>query len=600
MNYFCNPMNLEYRYQFFKLCPEQGNQCEIHREAADPSLVLFKGTYYLFPSMTAGFFTSQTMEEWEYHRFSEKMPIYDYAPDVRVIGDYLYFSASKADENCAFYRTKDPLRDSFEQIEGSFPFWDPNLFQGDDGKLYFYWGCSNIEPIYGVELNPDTMQPVGEKIAVICEGEGHVGFERVGEDHVPPRTEEEVEKTVQGMLQQMPEGTKPDEQLIKQLYGWFGNSPYLEGAWMTKHQGRYYLQYATPGTEYNVYADGVYVADAPLGPFRLAKNNPYSYKPGGFMTGAGHGSTMEDKNGRLWHTSTMRISIHHGFERRVGLWKAGFDEDGELYCDQRYGDWPMRLDAKPWEMPEWMLLSYGKAVNVSTGKGAENITDENARTWWKAESSGIDEWAEVDLGEVMDVRAVQINFADDLEIVPDPEVEFYFDRQNYRAIDLGERRTRWILEGSQDGVHYFVLADKSGVETDLSHDFLVWEDGRQMRFIRISAMQLPFEQPPCISGIRAFGKGQGSLPMQTENVRVELIGEKPKDAVDMLVSWKDAKAVGYNILWGYSPDKLYHSYLVFGKTEQKIGALVKGEPVYLRVDAFNENGITEGTAQRVR
>ena len=29
--------------------------------------------------------------------------------------------------------------------------------------------------------------------------------------------------------------------------------------------------------------------------------------------------------------------------------------------------------------------------------------------------------------------------------------------------------------------------------------------------------------------------------------------------------------------------------------EQNIGALVEGETVYVREDAFNENGITEGT-----
>ena len=29
--------------------------------------------------------------------------------------------------------------------------------------------------------------------------------------------------------------------------------------------------------------------------------------------------------------------------------------------------------------------------------------------------------------------------------------------------------------------------------------------------------------------------------------------------------------------------------------EQNIGALVEGETVYVRVDVFNENGITEGT-----
>ena len=91
---------------------------------------------------------------------------------------------------------------------------------------------------------------------------------------------------------------------------------------MTKHGGRYYLQYACPGTEFNVYADGVYVSESPLGPFAPAENNPFSMKPGGFMRGAGHGSTVEDKNGAWWHAATMQISMNHSFERRVGLWRA--------------------------------------------------------------------------------------------------------------------------------------------------------------------------------------------------------------------------------------------------------------------------------------
>src|SRR5678815_667922 len=54
---------------------------------------------------------------------------------------------------------------------------------------------------------------------------------------------------------------------------------YMEGAWMTKHAGRYYLQYGAPGTEYNVYATGTYVSDNPLGPFEYASYNPVGYKP---------------------------------------------------------------------------------------------------------------------------------------------------------------------------------------------------------------------------------------------------------------------------------------------------------------------------------
>lgn len=599
MKYYCNPVNLEYQYQLFKIDPEKDDLCEIHREAADPSLVLFKGKYYLFPSMSGGFYTSETLSKWQYHAFLNEMPIYDYAPDVRVIGDYLYFSASKAEGSCSFYRTSDPLEEPFEEVAESFTFWDPNLFY-DDGRLYFYWGCSNLEPVYGIELNPETWEPIGEKVPLIYAREKEHGYERTGEDHVPPKTEQEVEMMIQGMLAQAPEEMKSNKQFVKQLYGWFGTNPYVEGAWVTKHQGNYYLQYATPGTEYNVYADGVYVSDSPLGPFYPAKNNPYSYKPGGFITGAGHGSTLEDKEGRFWHTSTMRISKNHNFERRVGLWKAGFDAEGELFCDQRYGDWPIRLEAEPWEQPDWMLLSYKKQVKASSGTGAGYITDEDVRTWWKADSANQDEWIELDLGGAMDVRAVQINFADDFNMTPDSGLDFYFDKQKYRAIDSSKKVTRWLLEGSIDGQEYFVLEDNTKADSDFSHDFLVWEDGKQIRYIRLSAIQLPYQQPPCISGIRLFGKGSGALPEQAKNVKTELIGENPMDAIDMKVSWEQSDAIGHNILWGYAPDKLYHSYLVYEKTEQKISALIKGQPVYIRVDAFNENGITEGTTQKIR
>ena len=55
---------------------------------------------------------------------------------------------------------------------------------------------------------------------------------------------------------------------------------YIEGPWLTKHNGKYYMQYGAPGTEFNVYADGVYVADHPMGPYTYQKHNPVSYKTG--------------------------------------------------------------------------------------------------------------------------------------------------------------------------------------------------------------------------------------------------------------------------------------------------------------------------------
>lgn len=381
------------------------------------------------------------------------------------------------------------------------------------------------------------------------------------------------------------------------LKGYLGKAPYIEGAWMNKFNGKYYLQYAFAGTQYNIYGDGVYVADSPLGDFQPAKNNPYSFHPGSFMPGAGHGSTMQDEAGNLWHAATMRISVHHSFERRVGIWQAGLDEDGELFCNQRYGDWPQSLEEgaqqNPWAEPQWYLLSYKKAMTASSceeGKGPELAADENVQTWWRAATAEPGQWLQMDLGEAYDVHAVQINFADDKIEIPVPG-EIHKTSQP-RYIDDRNHRTRWILEGSLDGGEWFVLEDKSQAQTDLTHDFLVWEAGKQVRFLKLTILEVAYEQKPCISGLRVFGLGSGA-PAEAPEFTAKRTNE-----LDMEVVIKDSGATGYNILWGLSPDKLYHSYLLYG-TEKRIGALVKGSEYYVRVDAFNENGITHGKTKKL-
>ncbi len=597
MQYLCNPVNIDYHYQFNKVqMPNMPADApvQVAREAADPSMIMFQGKYYIFASMNLSVWVSEDMANWESYRLPDNLPLYDYAPDVRVIGDYVYFSASRRDEVCDYYRTKDVVNGPYERIEGTFDFWDPNLFVDDDGRIYFYWGCANMTPVWGVELDPETMKPLTERKELIWGDAWTKGYERCGEDHCEqPLSEEEIEMRFQGFLKMR--GIEESElkgSMKTMLRGYVSGKPYIEGAWMDKYEGKYYLQYACPGAQYNVYADGVYVGDSPLGPFELAKNNPFSYKPGGFLPGAGHGSTMWDKHGNLWHTSTMRISINHTFERRVGIWPAGFDADGELFCNQRYGDWPMAIDqAKldPWKDPDWYLLSYNKTVTASSaeeGKGPELVADENVRTWWRAATEEGGQWICMDLGDVCDVRAVQVNFADDKIDIPVPgEIR---GTSQARYIEEAEQITRWILEGSEDGERYFVLEDKSGATTSLPHDLVVKEDGVKARFIKLTILEIPYDQKPCISGLRVFGIGHGEAPEAPK------FTAKRTTDIDMEVKLEDSGAVGYNILWGHSPEKLYHSYMIFGKDAQTIGALVKGQEYYVRVDAFNEVGIAEG------
>lgn len=603
MRYFCNPINVPYRYQF-KTDPRDNYRLTVNREAADPSLVLFKGRYYLFASMSGAVWVSDDLARWESVPLPENMPVYDYAPDVRVVGDWLYFTASNRGVPCSFYRTKDPIHGPYEEIKGSFDYWDPNLFLDDDGRLYFYWGCANATPIWGVELDPDSMRPMSEKVPLIWEHPAEHGYERFGEDNSEnPRTEEEIERLFQEFLDSCGKnGEQIPEENLAMIRATFAGMPYIEGAWITKHEGRYYLQYACPGSELNVYADGVYVSGHPLGPFRPAKNNPYSYKPGGFIPGAGHGSTLEDASGSWWHTATMRISVNHVFERRVGLWPAGFDAEGNLFCNQRYGDWPMAVDRMredPWCAPEWYLLSYRKAVSSSpytTGNGPENAVDENVQTWWRAASAVPGAWLAVDLGEAMDVHAVQINFADDPgenipcpgELVSGPDMARYIDRE--------VQPTRWLLESSVDGNVWEVMEDKRDASTDLSHDLVVNETGVRARYVHLTIYAVPYGAAPCISGLRVFGRGNGSRPKQAE---ASVVRTGPLDFV--VSAGDDSDVTGYHILWGSSPKQLYHSCMVMGNqiAGKRIGALVKGQDYYVRVDAFNENGITEGTVEKI-
>jgi len=597
VKYYCNPININYRYQFN--ADQRKNRIAICREAADPSMIVFKGRYYIFASMTLGYWVSDDLVHWDNRRLPAELPLYDYAPDVRVLGEYVYFCASRRGEPCDRYRTKDIENGPYECIKGTFDYWDPNLFIDDDGRIYFYWGCSNETPIYGVELNPDTMEPMGQPVGLVSGNPAEQGYERIGENNSKlPKSKEEVEAAFQNFLKM--QGTPVDqipEYYIPMIKGMFSDKPYIEGAWMDTHDGRYYLQYAFAGTQYNTYGDGVYVSDSPLGPFSLAVNNPYSYHPGGFMPGAGHGSTMKDLQGNLWHTATMRISKNHDFERRVGLWPAGFDADGELFCNQRYGDWPYAVGDgtdDPWRNPEWMLLSYKKTVKASSerdGRLACNVADENCQTWWQPETNNQSEWIQLDLGATYDVRAIQVNFADDDIVIPVPgEIR---GTTQARYIEESATCTRYLLEGSADGNEYFVIEDKTAAETDLSHDFIVREEGMSVRYVRISEISVPYDQIPAISGIRCFGIAKGAACSESHFTAVRT------SDIDMEISINDADAgavgtVGYNVLWGHAPDKLYHSCMTFDSMV-RIGALVKGRSYYVRVDAFNETGITEGT-----
>lgn len=571
MKVICNPLNLEYRYQVKENYAGKG----VFREAADPTVVLFKDKYLLFASKSGGFWFSDDLHNWDFKETPE-LPIYDYAPDVREINGAVIFSASRRGVPCTLFRSDDPLNAPFEPISTIFDFWDPDIFQDDDGRVYFYWGCKNDEPIWAIELDANTLQPIGEKVAVIGENEEEHFWERIGENNRLGKPKNEIERLT-----------------IEHI----GTKPFIEGAFMNKHNGVYYLQYAAPGTQYNTYADGVYVGASPLGPFTYQPHNPFSSKPGGFITGAGHGSTFQDKMGNWWHISTMRISCHENMERRVGLWPCGFDEDGVLYCNQNFADYPFSLPdslqpAPQAIQPEWMLLSYQKPVTASSSLAGHEpalAANEDIRSWWAAASAGSDEWLQLDLGDQMQVHAIQVNFADEGLSYPEIDKELlHQETMGTRYIEVTPSRTQYRLEGSTDGEHWQLLRDADN--TDLAHDLVVMEDGIALRYFRVSGMNMPHGGLPAISGLRVFGKGNGAPPNSVRQIRAE---RRPDGSVDL--QWEPSDgADGYNVRYGLLKDKLYSSWQVYGVNSLDLTMVNTNTPYYIVVDSFNENGLTAG------
>ena len=247
MKTYCNPLDLGYRYQHMK----EGERAVGFREGADPTLVYFKGKYYLFVSMSAGFWYSDDLLHWDFHADPDLL-IYDYAPDVRQVGDYLYFSASRKGRNCPILRTADPLIEPFTEVSAPFAFWDPDMFCDDDGRVYFYWGCSNTSPIWGVELDPDTMTPIGEKKELIFGREEELGYERPGNNGIVDKEASVLYKAMKpfyneatGKLELPPQMTQMPGLFTREFYGNCYNALRDDGIMVNQQGSPFYAEDAT-------------------------------------------------------------------------------------------------------------------------------------------------------------------------------------------------------------------------------------------------------------------------------------------------------------------------------------------------------------------
>ncbi|MBR9846662.1 MAG: family 43 glycosylhydrolase [Algicola sp.] len=565
---YCNPLDIDYTYMVYNSSRNQS-----YRSGADPAVIEFKGEYYMFVTRSFGYWHSKDLVNWDFIKPQQWFFEGSNAPTAFNYKDSLvYFAGDPAGYGSVLY-TDDPKKGTWKPTASiSTNIQDSELFIDDDGQTYLYWGSSNLHPLRVKMLNKDDrFLETGVKKELINLDEETHGWERFGENNFHPTLKE----------------------------------GYMEGASMTKHNGKYYLQYAAPGTQFNVYADGVYISDSPLGPFTYMKNNPMSFKPGGFTNGAGHGITVQQTNGQYWHFATMALASNAQWERRLCMFPTYFDDDGLMYSNTAYGDYPRfgpSHSTKAGEHNGWMLLSYKGDVTVSSSlkqvmkftsnndevevnelpleKNSEGVitskvlTDENPKTFWVAEANNNEQWMTIEMQNSGKIHAFQLNFHD-------YESGIYTRTEGLKH--------QFTIEVSADGKNWQTIVDRSDSEIDAPNAYIVLDQPIEAKFVRYNNINVPGANF-AMSEFRVFGLGLGNPPSMVKGFQVD----RQTDRRDASFSWDPVEgAQGYNIRWGIAADKLYQSWLVYDKNEHFMRCLDRDTPYYFTIEAFNANGISE-------
>ena len=562
---YCNPVDINYRFQAntprshpgmdsiaIEQAKKQAELLKPYREAADPVIMLYNDKYLLFASHSGGYWYSDDMHDWNFISI-ESMPVDNYAPAVIARGDTVFFKGNSMGATDYVYYNPDPFTDNWKPLGDSLSLTmnDACFFEDDDGELYSAYGLSmsEDESLRIVKLD-NSFQPVGDPLDVVPHNPQEHGWENPGEYN-------EIERN----------GCN-------------------EGSWLTKYNDKYYFQFATPGTEYRAYADGAYTSDSPLGPYKYEDYSPFSYKPEGFIRGAGHSSTFQDKYSNYWHIATQQISIRHNFERRIGLFPAYFDKDGVLRTITAFGDYPTIMPDRKIDfeteslLKGWMLLSYNKNASASSslkGFPFSNAFDEDIQKWWSAETGNAGEWLSVELSDDVTINAIQLNFADqDANLGPETKNKNIYC---YKVLV------------SNDQQEWEVIIDKSNNDRDACHEYIELDVPVSAKYIKVENVKVP-DGKFSIYDLRIFGNKKGEMP----NEVLDIVAERDDDTRRANVKWrKDDSTTGYVVNYGISPEKLYSSIMVYGENSFRLTALNKGVSYYISIDSFNETGITKGS-----
>lgn len=568
---FCNPLNLNYAF---------GGEGD-DRHGADPVIVLFQDKYYLFDTHDLrGYRVSDDLVTWKDVLFdAPSLQLATggqtcLAPAAAVHGGYIYYlnfggNPSNADPTKGnLIRTRDPLSGRWEKVAEIPGRGDPNLFFDDDGRLYITHGLPTPEI---VELNPQDFSEVPGSNKPLIPAQTTLG---------------EIVRGIQRFNRDL-----GDHLDTAQFFGHMEDIHIREGSWITKYNGKYYLQASSPGTQTMWYHDAVWVADKPTGPYHEADYSPAAMKVGGFIGSSGHSCVFQDKHGNFWRVTTMWIGVKRSFERRIGLFPTGFDAQGRMFTQTLLGDYPIVMpiggaDINQSSLAGWWVQSYNKRCMASSSlpnQGPELASDENVRTWWSARTGDPGEWLQMDLGKRCRINAVQVNFAEqDMKAVTQGNANADDDYHAYKLL------------ASDDGARWRVLVDKSANKTAVPHDYIELKTPERARYLKLENIHSPLGGKFAVRDLRVFGHGEGKIPARVQGFQVQ---RHEDDDRNVTFSWQTVDgADGYIIRYGVAPDALHLGFQVQGGQQTRVTnhILNHGTKYWYRIDAFNGSGLSQG------
>ena len=432
---YCNPTPLP-DYPIGRSCFYRDKEITF-RETADPSVIYEDGKWYLYSSCGMAYWTEDFIH-WNHEKLEETYDV-GYAPTIVKHNGKFYMTACSA----GLYVSDSPLGPfeilgQFITPEGDVYLCDdPMLFSDDDGRLYLYSGCGG--GIKGVEL--DANNP--------CQllTEPQVMFDMDPENHVWER-----------MGDWNQDGT----------YSW------VEGAWMYKRNGIYYLTYCGPGTEWTSYAMGAYKGPSPMGPWEYMETTPFMSNKHGLVRGPGHGCIVDGPNGTTWAFYTCIVCYACEFERRIGYDPIGFDENGNIIptSSTENPQWAPGVVDEPYKgnavgiVP---LTQHARWEASSNAPGRDGIyaIDDSMLSWWQPAADDEAPSLTVKLSEEeLYIYSMRIMWRD---------VGISMKRSDkegeYNIVDVGPGPFKYTVEARAKDGEWITVLDESTNDKDMLIDY---------------------------------------------------------------------------------------------------------------------------------